>query len=137
MLGYVNHEPTVPDGWYTTSDIGVRRPDGSVSVLGRNSDAIKRGGETIAPAVVESLVEKHPDIDRARVCGIPHESLGEQICVAVITARGESAADELLRELRVMLPTNLTPSKLRIVDSFLGSTEGKIRRSDLRPLFAE
>ena len=137
MLGYLNHEPIAPDGWYMTSDIGVRRPDGAVSVLGRDSDAIKRGGETIAPAMVESLVEKHPDIDRARVCGIPHESLGEQICVAVITGRGESAADELLRELRLMLPTNLTPSKLRIVDSFHGSTEGKIRRSDLRLLFAE
>ena len=68
---------------------------------------------------------------------MPHESLGEQICVAVITGRGESAADELLRELRLMLPTNLTPSKLRIVDTFPGGTEGKIRRSDLRPLFAE
>ncbi len=136
MLGYVDHEPIVPEGWYQTSDIGVRRPDGPLSVLGRDSDAIKRGGETIAPTAVESLVEKHPDIERARVCGMPHESLGEQICVAVITARGESAADELLRELRVMLPTNLTPSKLRVVNTFPGSPEGKIRRSDLRPLFA-
>ena len=137
MLGYVGHEPIAPDGWYQTSDIGVRRPDGPVAVLGRDSDAIKRGGETIAPTVVEALVEKHPDVERARVCGMPHESLGEQICVAVVTARGEPAADDLLRELRVMLPTNLTPSKLRVVTVFPGSTEGKIRRSDLRPLFAE
>ncbi len=137
MLGYVGHEPLDPDGWYLTSDIGVRRPDGPVAVLGRDSDAIKRGGETIAPSAVEALVEKHPDIERARVCGMPHESLGEQICVAVITARGEPAAGELLRELRGMLPTNMTPSKLRVVDAFPGSTEGKIRRSDLRPLFAE
>jgi oxalate---CoA ligase len=137
MLGYVGHEPMAADGWYLTSDIGVRRPDGPVSVLGRDSDAIKRGGETIAPAAVESLVEMHPDVDRARVCGIPHESLGEQICVAVMTARGESKADELLRELRVMLPTNMTPSKLRVVNAFPGSTGGKIKRSDLRPLFTE
>lgn len=137
MLGYVGHEPMAPDGWYVTSDIAVFRPDGLLSVLGRDSDAIRRGGETIAPTVVESLVEKHPDIERAWACGIPHENLGEQICVAVISARGEQTADELLRELRVMLPTNMTPSKLRVVTAFPGSTEGKIRRSDLRPLFAE
>ena len=51
MLGYVGHEPIEPDGWYLTSDIGVRRPDGPVAVLGRDSDAIKRGGETIAPSL--------------------------------------------------------------------------------------
>ncbi|NKZ08310.1 AMP-binding protein [Actinomadura latina] len=137
MLGYVGHEPVAPGGWYPTSDIGVRRPDGPVSVLGRDSEAIKRGGETIAPAVVESLVEKHPDIERARACGVPHASLGEQICVAVISGRGAAAAGELLRDLRTMLPANLTPSRLRVVDAFPGSPGGKVRRSDLRPLFAE
>lgn len=137
MLGYVGHEPVPPGGWYPTSDIGVRRPDGTLAVLGRDSDAIKRGGETVVPSVVESLVEQHPDIERARVCGMPDDSLGERICVAVISRRGPSAADPLLRDLRTMLPTNLTPSQLRVVEEFPGSTGGKIRRSDLRPLFAE
>lgn len=140
MLGYIGHEPFEVGDWFQTSDIGVRRPDGRVFVLGRDSEAIKRGGETIAPAVVESLVEQHPRVERARACGMPHESLGEQICVAVITSN-DVAGDDLLRELRTMLPTNLTPSKLRIVDTFPGGTghggAAKIRRNDLRPLFAE
>ena len=136
MLGYVGHDPVPPGAWYQTSDLGVIRSDGAVAVLGRDSDAIKRGGETVVPAVVESLVEQHPDIQRARVCGMPDESLGEQICVAVISARGAAAAGELLRELRVLLPPNLTPSKLRVVDEFPGGA-GKMLRADLRPLFAE
>ncbi|MDL4818697.1 AMP-binding protein [Actinomadura opuntiae] len=136
MLGYLGHDPIGPDGWYLTSDIGAFRPDGALSVLGRDSEAIKRGGETIAPAVVESLVEKHPDVERARVCGMPHESLGEQICVAVISHRGEPDAGDLLRELRALLPTSMAPSKLRVVEAF-PDNGGKVRRSDLRPLFAE
>nr|WSY54839.1 AMP-binding protein [Streptomyces sp. NBC_00886] len=137
MLGYVGHEPIAPGGWYRTSDIGVRRPDGTLAVLGRDSDAIKRGGETVVPSVVEALLEQHPDIERALVCGMPDESLGERICAAVISGRGQAAAGELLCELRLMLPTNLTPSQLRIVGAFPGNTGGKIRRHDLRPLFAE
>jgi acyl-coenzyme A synthetase/AMP-(fatty) acid ligase len=135
MLGYVGHDPVARGDWYQTSDIGVVRADGAVAVLGRDSEAIKRGGETVVPAVVESLVEQHPDVERARVCGMPDENLGEQICVAVISPRGAAAAGELLKELRVLLPPNLTPSKLRVVDEFPGGG-GKIRRSDLRPLFA-
>lgn len=137
MLGYVGHAPLAPGDWYQTSDLGVVRADGAVAVLGRDSEAIKRGGETVVPAVVESLVEEHPDIERARVCGMPDESLGEQICVAVVSTRGVAAETELLRELRILLPPNLTPSKLRVVTDFPGGTGGKMRRSDLRPLFAE
>ena len=137
MLGYVGNDLMRPDEWYLTSDIGVFGPDGRLSLLGRDSDAIKRGGETIAPRVVESLVEKHPDIERAWVCGMPQEGIGEQICVAVISPRGERATDQLLRELRLMLPTSMSPSKLRVVSEFPGRGEGKVRRSDLRALFAE
>lgn len=137
MLGYVGGDPVGPDRWYLTSDFGVFGADGRLSLLGRESDAIKRGGETIAPGAVEALVEKHPDIERAWVCGMPHEGLGEQICVAVISPRGEQAAGELLRELRLALPTNMSPSKLRVVSAFPGGGEGKIRRSRLRPLFTE
>jgi oxalate---CoA ligase len=137
MLGYVGKEPMRPGDWYLTSDTGVFGPDGQLSLLGRDSDAIKRGGETIAPRVVESLVEKHPDIERAWVCGMPQEGIGEQICVAVISPRGERAGDQLLRELRLMLPTNMSPSRLRVVSEFPGGGKGKIRRSDLRALFAD
>ncbi|MGW0856650.1 AMP-binding protein [Streptomyces sp. NPDC002690] len=136
MLGYLGHDPVGPGEWYQTSDLGVVRADGAVAVLGRDSEAIKRGGETVVPAVVESLVEEHPDIEQARVCGMPDESLGEQICVAVISPRGAADEARLLRELRVQLPPHLTPSKLRVVAEFPAGP-GKMRRSDLRPLFAE
>ncbi|GAA3219193.1 class I adenylate-forming enzyme family protein [Actinocorallia longicatena] len=137
MLGYVGGDPVGPGGWYLTSDLAVFGPDGRLTVLGRDSDAIRRGGETIAPSTVESWVERHPDIERARVCGIPQEGFGEQICVAVISPRGADAAGELLRDLRLMLPTAMYPSKLRVVSAFPESTQGKLRRSDLRPLFEE
>jgi acyl-coenzyme A synthetase/AMP-(fatty) acid ligase len=57
--------------------------------------------------------------------------------VAVISPRGERAGDQLLRELRLMLPTNMSPSRLRVVSEFPGGGKGKIRRSDLRALFAD
>jgi acyl-CoA synthetase (AMP-forming)/AMP-acid ligase II len=137
MLGYVGGDTLGPDDWFLTSDFGVFGPDGHLTILGRDSDAIKRGGETIAPGTVESLVEKHPDIERAWVCGIPQDGVGEQICVAVISPRGEGAAEELLREVRLMLPMNMSPSKLLVIDAFPGNGEGKTNRNRLRPLFAE
>lgn len=134
--GYVGAEPLGPDGWFVTSDVAVFGADGRLSVLGRESDAIKRGGETIAPGAVEALVEQHPDIERAWACGVPREGVGEQICVAVISARGEAAAGDLLREVRLLLPTNMSPAQLRVVAAFPGGGGVKVKRSELRPLFA-
>lgn len=45
--------------WFVTGDEGVMLPDGRVSITGRYKDMIIRGGENIAPAAIETVLNKY------------------------------------------------------------------------------
>lgn len=44
--------------WFVTGDQGVMLPDGRISITGRYKDMIIRGGENIAPAAIEAVLNK-------------------------------------------------------------------------------
>ena len=52
-----------------TGDLGEWRPDGALRVAGRKADTIISGGENVAPAEVEAVLEAHPDVVEAAVHG--------------------------------------------------------------------
>lgn len=44
--------------WFATGDQGIMLPDGRVSITGRYKDMIIRGGENMAPAAIETVLNK-------------------------------------------------------------------------------
>jgi acyl-CoA synthetase (AMP-forming)/AMP-acid ligase II len=78
------------DGWYHTGDLGALDAEGYLSIVGRARDIIRSGGESIAPAEVESAVASHPAIAECAVVGIPDASWGEVVCAAVVLRPGAS-----------------------------------------------
>jgi len=86
--GYVDAEATAAaysdDGWYRTGDLG-RLEDGWLTITGRMRDMIIRGGENIAAAEVEGVLEQHPDIDHAVAVGYPDDRLGQRVCAFVVS----------------------------------------------------
>lgn len=73
-------------GWFRTGDLGVVDNDGYLTIVGRLSDVIIRGGENIAAAEVEGLLEAHPDIRQAVVVGRPDDRLGERVAAYVVAS---------------------------------------------------
>lgn len=65
------------DGWFHTGDIGKVDEDGRVSYLGRLKDMLKVGGENVAAAEIESLLNEHPAVSITQVVGLPDERLTE------------------------------------------------------------
>jgi acyl-CoA synthetase (AMP-forming)/AMP-acid ligase II len=58
-------EPAVQDGWYRTRDFCHLLPEGSLEVLGRTDDGVKRDGRLLMLTDLERLVERAPGVERA------------------------------------------------------------------------
>ena len=65
------------DGWFRTGDIGVRAPDGYITLQGRRSDLIISGGFNIYPREIEELILEQPGVREAAVVGLPDPVRGE------------------------------------------------------------
>ena len=74
------------DGWLHTGDLGWLGDDGRLHVSGRKADTIISGGENVAPAEVEAVLEAHSDVLEAAVIGRPDPRWGEAV-VAIIVPR--------------------------------------------------
>ncbi len=87
FVGYGDPAQTkaaVRRGWFTTGDLGMLDDEGWLTIVGRLKELIIRGGENIASAEVERLLERHPDIRQAVVVGCPDERLGERVAAFVV-----------------------------------------------------
>jgi acyl-CoA synthetase (AMP-forming)/AMP-acid ligase II len=70
--------------WFRTNDIGFHDRHGRWYLVGRVTDSIRTGGETVHATEVETILLQHPDIAEAAVFGIPDDRLGELVCCALI-----------------------------------------------------
>ena len=87
-LGYLddvaaNAELFTEDGFLLHADIVEIDDDGYLSVVGRTSDLIIRGGKNISAREVEDEVSAHPRVALAAAVPIPDPVFGERVCVYV------------------------------------------------------
>lgn len=121
-----------PDGWFRTGDIGYLDADGFLYLQGRLHEMIDRGGETIAPAEVDRVLQSHPAVAEAAVFGVPDARFGEEVVAAVVLRSGLGAAP---RELRAWMLDRSSPSKaprrIWVVEALPRTASGKVRRGEL------
>jgi O-succinylbenzoic acid--CoA ligase len=135
--GYRLQSGTVPapldDGWFTTSDLGLVRPSGQVTVRGRADDVINTGGEKVIAAEVAALLETCPAVGEAAVVGRPDDEWGERVTAIVVPADPAAPPDlgMLRAHVRRSLPASAAPRELRIVTQIPLLPSGK---PDLRSL---
>jgi len=87
FVGYGEESQTraaVRRGWFGTGDLGVLDPEGWLTIVGRLKELIIRGGENIASAEVERVLEQHPGVRQAVVVGCPDRRLGERVAAFVV-----------------------------------------------------
>ncbi|MEU6809351.1 class I adenylate-forming enzyme family protein [Streptomyces sp. NPDC046831] len=97
-LCYVNapeldRQYRTPDGWVRTGDLGRIDASGRLNVTGRKKEIIIRAGLNISPAEVEQMVNTHPSVKSAVCLGVPHDTLGERVCVWVVPLPGQEVPD--------------------------------------------
>lgn len=116
-------------GWFPTRDRGWLDADGYLFIEGRADDTIIRGGENIAPAEIEEVLLRHPDIDQCAVVGVPDDEWGQRIA-AVVVRRGGAALDAPAVQAfaRRSLRGSKTPDVVTFAPSLPYTETGKLLR---------
>jgi long-chain acyl-CoA synthetase len=137
MDGYLGNETdtaaVLADGWYRTGDVARLTPDGYVAIVGRKRERIKRGGYSVFPAEVETVLLAHPAVAEAAVVGVPDAALGEEIAAFVaLTPEGHAGADELIAWCRERLAAFKYPRRVSFLAALPRSATGKVLKARLR-----
>ena len=130
-----NAELYTPDGWMLTGDIVRIDDDGYLTVVGRASDFIIRGGKNVSAAQVEHEVGSHPAVALVAAVAAPDELFGERVCAYVVLRPGHAALslDELTAHLADReVSKEIWPEHLVVVDDLPRASGGKIAKGELR-----
>jgi oxalate---CoA ligase len=118
---------------FRTGDIGSIDSDGFLTLHGRKTEMINRGGEKVSPAEVDEALQRHPDVAEAAAFAVPHPRLGEDVAAAVVLREGVTATQLELREfLLKSLAQFKIPRRIVFVDRLPKSATGKVQRQRLR-----
>ena len=121
-----------PDGWLHTGDEGALDAEGNLTVTGRAGDTIITGGENVAPAEVEAVLESHPAVAEAAVHGVADPEWGERVVATVVLRAGDTATvDELRGYCRVRLAGYKVPRVLNFTHELPRTVSGKLLRRSL------
>jgi long-chain acyl-CoA synthetase len=137
MPGYHNKpEETAKSlrkGWYRTGDLAKSDENGFLTITGRLKELIIRGGQNIAPAEIEEVVNTFEAVLDCAVVGIPHEHLGEVPALFVVARSGKTIDVEiLLAHCRTNLSAYKIPHAIHLVQEIPRTGSGKIIRYKLR-----
>jgi acyl-CoA synthetase len=137
-LGYldgVDHDQLFTrDGWMRMGDICEIDAEGYLSVTGRISDFIVRGGKNISAAQVEDAAMTHPAIALAAAVAMPDPVFGEKVCLySELTESQTIDLPELVEYLLGLgVSKELLPERLIVVDELPRSSGAKIAKGQLR-----
>ncbi len=121
------------EGWLATGDLGRLDERGWLRVIGRKADTIVSGGENVAPAEVEAVIEGHPGVLEAAVVGLPDEEWGERVGAYVRWRPGTEADDAGLRAhcRRVLAPYKVPKDFIGTDEPLPRTASGKLLRRRL------
>jgi cyclohexanecarboxylate-CoA ligase len=124
-------------GWFRTGDLATVDAEGWLTIVGRMKDVIIRGGENIAAAEVEAVLEAHPAIRQAVAVGYPDPLMGERVAAFVVVSEPFEldACRAWFAEQGVA--RFKTPERVLTVSSLPTLAAGKPDRAALRALAAQ
>jgi O-succinylbenzoic acid--CoA ligase len=118
---------------WTTGDIGVFDPSGSLVILGRSDDVIITGGKKVSPAEVEAALRASGEFDDVAVIGLPDPEWG-QVVVACHPAGPRAPDRERIEAALGDLAPFKRPKRYAGISPWPRNAQGKINRAELARL---
>ena len=126
------------EGWLHSGDLGIMDEEGYVRVVGRLKDMIIRGGENIYPREIEEFLFTHPDVQDAKVIGVPDAKYGEEVCAWIQLREGaELSEDDVRAYCKARIAYFKVPRYIRFVREFPMTVTGKVQKFKMRQKMAE
>jgi len=121
------------DGWLYTGDNAYADEQGYLYWFDRGKDMIKRAGENVSTAEVESVLADHPDVVEVAVFGVPDDIRDEAVKAVLVARTGSTLVPE---EIQAFCATRLAsfkvPTVIEIRDELPKTSIGKIAKKLLR-----
>lgn len=118
-----------------SGDTVRRDQDGFLYFIGRRDDMIKTSGYRVSPTEIEEILHGTGLVGECAAFGLPHDTLGQSIAVALTPAPGcmtETLTANILYKCKNHMPSYMIPSRIEIWQGMLPrNPNGKIDRAKL------
>jgi malonyl-CoA/methylmalonyl-CoA synthetase len=124
------------DGWFSTGDMAVLE-DGYYRIMGRLSvDIIKSGGYKLSALEIEDTLRTHPAIRECAVVGMPDDTWGEAVAVAIVPRDGKHIDLPALKEWAAERMSGYKiPKSLLLLEDLPRNAMGKVTKPAVQELF--
>jgi long-chain acyl-CoA synthetase len=114
-------------GWHDMGDVAQVGPAG-LTILGRKSSGIRRGGQWVAPLEVEAVLREHEAVNDARVRSRPGRFGDEDVLIADVEVADPSQlqAADLVAFARQRLAHHKVPHEIRLHRRLPRTSAGKV-----------
>jgi acyl-coenzyme A synthetase/AMP-(fatty) acid ligase len=123
-------------GWFHTGDVVRQDTDGNLFFVDRWKNVIRRSGENIAAAEVESVLRLHPIVRDVACAAVPDDLRGEEVLACIVPREPVSdtageAADIVAHTLRELAYFK-APGYVAFVDALPLTATNKVQRGELK-----
>ncbi len=128
-------------GWFHTGDIVRQDAEGYLYFVDRKKNIVRRSGENISAAEVESVLRRHPDIAEVAVAAAQDAVRGEEVLACIVPrapiADAASLAADIVRAALQDLSYFKVPGWIGFVDALPLTASQKVARGALKAMAEE
>ena len=138
MQGYWRDEAQTAasfrDGWFLTGDLARQDEHGYYAFHARRKDIIRRRGENLSGAEIDTAIAAHPDVLECAAIGVPSALGEEEVLCAVVARPGTALTEQAVHEhaCRSLAPLK-RPRYIVLVASLPHTGSMKIAKYRLKP----
>lgn len=140
--GYWNNpeatERAFRDGWFCTGDRARTDEEGNYYFIDRDQDVIRRRGEHVSAAELESIVLTHPLIDAVAAVAVPAELGESDVAIFIVRHQGVALDEaEVVRFCAGIVPYYMIPRYVRFIAELPLTETLKVMKTKLREMAAD
>ena len=144
MVGYLDNEKETnmvlqkhEDGniWLHTGDMGYLSPEGILYFTQRLKRMIISSGFNVYPSQIEEVIERHPDVLKCSVIGVPHPHKMQVAKAYIVLKPNKKESSKIKKEIKELCEQNLAkyswPKEYEFRESLPKTLLGKVNYREL------